>query len=166
MKKNPTGFILSFIFFGILLLSSCNKDHNPPPTPTPCPDSLTKTQLLVKSTWQVDEVFRNIGGVNSHYKRGGENNTGTDYDTIQVTLNTDGSGIYSDETGTTHQVTWSFATSDFRNITFTIGQPSATTYNWGLFEVTNDAMYNTTPVGPGTLVAARYTPLPRIMSDK
>ncbi|HEY5405615.1 MAG TPA: hypothetical protein VIJ92_00945 [Ginsengibacter sp.] len=166
MKKNPTGYILSFIFFSIVFLASCSKDHNPPPTPTPCPDSLTKTQLLVRSTWQVDEVFRNISGANSHYKRGGENTTGTNYDTLQVTFNTDGSGTYRDETGTTHQASWSFATPDFRNVTFNIGPPSATTYNWGLFEVTGDAMYNTTPVGSNILVAARYTPLPRISPDK
>ena len=140
MKKNPTWLhstVLSIVLY--LFSYSCGLSQKID-NPTPSPDSILtkKTQLLVRSTWQVDEVFRSISGMNSHYKSGGENTTGTDYDTIQVTLNTDGSGTYRDEDRDNPPGYMVVRyTSDFRNLLhLVLALRQQQLINWGLFEVT------------------------------
>ncbi len=155
--------VLSFIIIVSTILVACKKDKNPEPDPQPV---LTKKQLLFKSKWQVDETFRDIDGANPHYKRGGENTTGVNFDVLEITFNTDGTGIYKDEVSVSHPTTWQFTSSDNRNLRLNIGPPYPISFDWSLVEITTDALYNTTPVGAGILVSARYAPVPRDFPDK
>ncbi len=155
--------VLSIILVFSTILAGCQKDKNPTPLPQPI---LSKKMLLVKPKWQVDEVLRNINGTNSHYKRGGVNDTGVNYDLIELTFNTDGTGTYQDEVGVTHPITWQFTTSDNRNLHLNIGPPYATSFDWNLVEITPDALHNTTAVGSGVLVSARYRPVLRDFPNK
>ncbi|MEO8765035.1 MAG: hypothetical protein ABI416_12140 [Ginsengibacter sp.] len=158
--KNVT-ILLTLAFFTIVFLS-CNKDpHNEPPATT-----LTKKELLVKYKWKTDEVLRNIDGTNSHYRREVINNTGVNYDTLQITFNSDGTGMYQDELGVVHPTTWQFTASDFRDLTLVIGAPGSQTFLWNLVEITPEALHNTTAVGEGILVSARFLPVPRDTPDK
>ncbi len=164
--KSRTRNLCKILFFSILmstLVVACKKDKNPDPTPEPV---LTKKQLLVKSKWQVDEVLRNISGSNSHYKRGGVNDTGVNYDLIELTFNTDGTGVYQDEVSVSHPITWQFTSSDNRNMKLNIGPPYPISFDLSLVEITADAFHNTTPVGTDILVSARYAPVPRDFPDK
>lgn len=155
--------VLSFIIIVSTILGACKKEKDPKPDPQPV---LTKTQILVKFKWQVDETYRNINGTNSHYKRGGENTTGINFDVLEITFNTDGTGIYQDEVSVSHPITWQFTSSDFRNLKLNIGPPYATSFDWSLVEITEQALHNTTPVGSGILVYARYAPVARDFPDK
>jgi hypothetical protein len=159
-SRNLT-ILLAFLFTASML--SCNKEPHPDPVePTP----LTKKQLLVKSKWQTDEVLRSIEGTNSHYRRNVVNNTGVNYDILQITFNSDGTGIYQDELGVTHEATWQFTSADFRDITLVVGAPGSQTFHWNLVEITSEALHNTTAVGTDILVTARFTPIPRDTPDK
>lgn len=156
----PVKYLRAFFFMLIFstLLGGCQKDKKPTHLPEPI---LSKKMLLVKPKWQVDEVIRNINGTNSHYIRGGINDTGVNYDLIELTFNNDGSGTYQDEVGVTHPITWQFTSSDNRNLQLNIGPPYATSFEWNLVEIAPDALHNTTAVGGGILVSARYRPVLR-----
>ena len=55
MKK--TRYVSLLLFFICIILIACKKDNNDNST-----GPLTKDQILVQKSWQVDEVFRNISG--------------------------------------------------------------------------------------------------------
>lgn len=58
--------ILSVLYY------PCKKDNtNPPKT--------SKKEILIKKSWQVDEVMSSVSCENRHYIRGGINNTGVNY---------------------------------------------------------------------------------------
>ncbi len=121
----------------------------------------TKTEILVKQPWQVDEVLRNIAGVNTHYLRGSVNTTGTNYDFIKLTFNSDGTGTYTDENGTTYTMTWQFTSSDEHNMQAIVNTtPTPTTFIWNLVEISENSFQQTTVIEPNGLISDRYTPIP------
>lgn len=150
------GKFLLLFMIGTILLVGCDKDTDNNNNTT----TLTKDQILVQKAWQVDEVWRNISGTNSHYVRGGVNTTGVNYGSIRFIFNSDGTGTYIDEVGTSHTVSWVFSTPDKYNMQVTIGPPSAQTFTWNMVEITSSAMYNTAVVGNNILVTARYVQVP------
>lgn len=151
-KRNP---LLLLAFFVATMSQSCKKEKDPVEPPV-----LTKKEILVKNTWQVDEIQRSIEGVNSYYIKGGTNTTGVNYNLIRLTFNNDGTGSYIDEVGISHTTTWKFTSANEYNMELKVGPPSAQTFNWTLVEITEKALYNTTAVGSDVLVSARYIPLP------
>jgi len=138
----------------VTILAACKKDNT---TPTPVP--LTRTQVLVKYTWEPSEIWRNIGGVNTHYIRGGENTTGTNYDVLRLSFKSDLTGTYVDETGLSHTATWQFTSADEHNMSFTIGAPSAQTFIWSLVEISDTTFTSSSPGGSANLLSARYVPV-------
>ena len=118
--------------------------------------------MLVQSTWRVEEVLRNISGVNSHYIRGEANTTGTNYSSVRLTFKADGTGTYTDEAGVHHATEWKFLSLDQRNVKLAVKEPYPITFIWNLVEISESSLSNTTAVGSNTLVAARYTPASKI----
>ncbi len=114
LKKNLLSLVTLFVVASAAFVA-CTKDNGPTATPTP----LTRSQVLVKYNWQVDEVWRNISGVNSHYIRGGINTTGTNYDVMRLTFKADSTGTYVDENAITHTTTWKFTSADQHNMLMT-----------------------------------------------
>jgi len=152
MKKILMASLGSLIALTFLMTAACSKNDSTTPTKV-----LTKPEILARKPWQVTEVWRNDAGVNTHYIRGGTNNTGTAYDNIHITFNADGTGSYTDENGIVHSATWQFSTSDMRNMTFSISNPGATTFTWNLVEITDGSFVSTTPIGSNFLLSSRYT---------
>ena len=143
-----------FVLFVILIaFFSCEKGSDSPPK-----TELTKAEMLVQKTWQVEEVLRNISGVNSHYIKGGVNTTGTDYAQIRLTFKADGTGTYNDEASIVHTTTWEFTSADQRNMILKISAPSGADFIWNLVEISESSFTNVTAFGESVLVAARYTP--------
>jgi len=152
MKK--TLLPLLTVLLTITIFSACTKDNTTPPVV-----ALTRSQVLVKYNWQVDEIWRNIAGVNSHYVRNGVNTTGTNYTQMRLMFNADSTGTYIDEGGTSHATTWKFTSADQHNMQLNVGAPSATTFTWNLVEISDSTFTSVTPVGTNTLVTARYVPI-------
>ena len=146
------ALLLCFTFF------ACNKENvetNPSPT-------LSKQQILVKNTWQVDELLVNNSGNNSHYIRGGINTTGINYDAVRITFKSDGTGTYTTDRGQTFPSTWKFTSTDEQNMELSVIYPTVVTYTWNIVEINENALYNTTALSTednDLLVSARYVPV-------
>ena len=136
MKK-----VLALFAMALIILISCEKETHTPQNPF-----LSKAEILVKGTWQVDEVMHNISCENTHYIRNISNTTGVDYDKLRFTFKADGSGTHVDQFGATHSLSWEFVSSDKRNIKLTILDSSPVVYNWNLVEITNDAVHATVSI--------------------
>ena len=169
MKTFKTASLLlictTFFFF------ACKKENPIDPVPITKHDtirihdtiiapSLTRTQILVKKEWQVDQVIRNQGGSNAFYTRGGTNTTGTNYNNLKLRFNADGTGTYTDETGLAHTLAWNFTTADERNASLTIGPPSATTFIWNMIELKDNYLHSTSAYSGNNLLTARYIQIP------
>jgi len=141
---------IAVFFFG------CKKDDTV--INIPCVQ-LTNTEILVQKDWQIDELWKNDGGVNTHFVRGGVNTTGTSYENMRFHFNTEGTGSYTDEVSTIHTLDWSYNTSDERNMTLNIGPPFANVFIWNMIELKNNFMHNTSPYGGG-LISIRYIQVP------
>ncbi len=118
----------------------------------------TKRSILVEKEWEVDEVQRSLNGVNSAYIRGGLNTTGENYSNLKFTFFEDGTGTYTDVSGTSHGLTWSLSTNE-RNMTITISSPTST-FVWSMVEIKDNYLYSTTVSGANLLIAARYIQVP------
>jgi len=145
---------LSFLFAAVVLNPAiCKKKYDNEKS------EFSKTEILIKYTWEVDEVCRNLYGYNSYYVRGGVNNTGVDYDKMQITFQADGTGTYRDENSIVHQAKWRFVSNDHRNMELSVSAPYPATYHWHLVEITDQALHNSTFVDNDILVSARYKPV-------
>lgn len=155
MLKNTFTLILAICV--VCFFFACQKED---PNPiNPCVQ-LTNTQILAQKDWQIDEVWRSQGGVNSHYLRGGENTTGTNYGNLRFHFNADGTGTYIDEVGTNHTINWSFTSADERNLSLNIGPPFPVMFVWNMLELKNNYMHSTTPYSGNNLLSARYIQIP------
>jgi hypothetical protein len=152
-SKKSISFFFVFLCVAVTILTACKKDNTPPPVVP-----LTRTQVLVKYTWEPSEIWRNIAGVNTHYIRGGVNTTGTNYDVMRLSFKSDSTGTYVDETGLSHTATWQFTSADQHNMSFTIGPPSAQTFIWNLVEISDSTFTSTSPGGSASLLSARFVP--------
>jgi hypothetical protein len=147
---------LIIIFLLPVIFGGCKKDDITPTT-------LTKTQILVKYTWQVDEVFRNSSGKNTHYIKGGINTTGSNYGVVRLIFKADGTATYTDDQGNTYSATWRFTTADEKNMELAINSSSNVKYTWNMVEIYDKVFTNTTSVigtSSDVLVVARYVPIP------
>ena len=154
MKKSLNLLSVCWIVFTVFIVfAACSKDNTTPPV-----QALTRTQVLTKYTWQVDEVWRNLSGTNTHYVRNGVNTTGTTYNLMRLIFKADSTGTYVDEVGTSHATTWKFTSADQHNLQLNIGAPYATTFNWAMVEISDSTVTSTTP-GTNSMVAARFVPV-------
>ena len=123
---------------------------------------LTKTKILVKYTWQINEVLRNISGKNTRYLKNGVNNTRTNYNLVRLTFNEDGSASYTNDLGQTYPATWKFTSHDQQNMELSINN-SPVTYTWNFVEISDKSFSTTTAItsdGDDVLVVARFVPFP------
>lgn len=145
----------------ILGFSSSTKSENKPTPSSPCSREIkTKTQILIGSTWKVDEVFSNVNGQNLHYIRNGINTTGHDYGAFGLTFNADGTGTYTSEGGRVYTTHWSFTSPDEHNMVLELdGGPS---YNWSMVEISENSFQSITDLildGRDLLQSTRYIPV-------
>lgn len=162
MKRILYFSIIALSFLGAfsVILSSCKKESvntvNNQVHDTICVEK-TVTEILVgANNWKLDELMVFDGTENGHFIRGGINTTGISYENIRLKFLADGTGTYIDEVGTSHTLSWSFITTDKRNVSLTIGPPSAQTFIWNMFDAKGDYLYSTSAVGNSLLLTTRY----------
>lgn len=125
---------------------------------TVAPISLTKTQILVQKDWIIDELARNISGLNSQFIRGGINSTGVTYSNMKFHFNLNGTGTYQDENANVRAMTWSFTNTAQTNITLIVS--GASTYSWIIVELKDNFLYNTSLAGSNILLTTRMIQIP------
>ena len=165
--------VLAFILFAAQTnLTSCSKEKvtNTIHDTTVVRDTvtitpLTSTQILSKYTWEVYESFQVIQGVASndttHYLRGVVNTIGGGVDILRLTFNSNGTGTYFGGDSRNYNTTWAFTTPDEQNLTLVATNGGTVLkYNWSLISITDSSIYQTTAEYPGTLVSARWIPVP------
>lgn len=160
------------LFTAQVNLSSCSKEKitNTIHDTTIVKDTVTLTpptdiEVMTKYTWEVYESFQVIQGVASsdttHYLRGVVNTIGGGVDILRLTFNANGTGTYFGGDSRTYNTTWAFTTPDHQNLTLVATNGGTVlTYNWNLISITDSSIYQTTPEYPGTLVSARWIPVP------
>jgi len=131
-------FALSITLFQI----SCKKEVTAQTTTT----ALTKEQLLVQKTWEMDMVYLVIGCNFSSYVKGGANTTGANYDNIRLTFNSNGNGIHIDQFGHSLPFTWHFTSSDKRSLSLTVDN---VTYLWDMVEIADNYLHSSVQVTLG-----------------
>lgn len=142
--------ILCMALFAMMVITSgCDKDDSP--------SAMTSTQILASHTWQVDEVFQALTGTLQHYVRGGENTTGVAQGTVRMKFNLDGTGTYTDITGSTFNMTWNFGAGE-KTIDFVVN--GNVNYHWALMSITSTQLVQTSPYNNTGLVSARWTIAP------
>lgn len=110
MKRSLIIISLSVLL--LVLINSCKTTAE-----------VTKNKMekkLVQKKWKLDQLHNVINGNYGCYISGGMNTTGVDYDKLQYTFNTDGTGIYVDEVGNSHRVKWEFTSEDKQTLKFAI----------------------------------------------
>ena len=144
------------VLLTIAIFSACTKESTTPPVTTPTP--LTRSQVLAKYTWQLDEVWTNVNatGTNKHYVRNGVNTTGVSYEKMRLTFKVDSTGSYTDETGVYHATTWKFTSADQHNLLLNVGAPYPISFTWTMLEISDSTITALSPVGTNGLVSARY----------
>jgi hypothetical protein len=120
MKK-----IFSISLLLVLIISACKKDST-----TPAPPAPTKTQLLTKNTWQVEELISQYGNTQGEYKKGGINTTGSDYSKYRITFSPNGTGSFTDPLNHTYTFTWNFVSGDETKMTIIANYPTPATLNY------------------------------------
>lgn len=163
MKKLFLGSAALFLFATAIIIFqlSCSKQAIAQTTTTP----LTKSQILVKNKWQVQEVMSNFNCNNLHFIDGGINTTGVDYSKFQLSFNANGTGTYKDESGTIYTTQWKFTSTDEHNMEckmFYYGTQIAI-FNWNMVEISDSCFQSTTAVTVGSnniLQSTRYVPVP------
>lgn len=119
--------------------------------------ALTKTQILIKHVWQIDELWTNTSGTNVHYLRGVENTSEYNQDIVRLTFNEDGTGTHTDAYGTVYPTTWEFPKGNENNLTLTIN--GVTTDYWNLIDITEKHILESA-ARPSVLISARWVPVP------
>lgn len=162
------------ILSAVILLSACQKESVAPNNNTACVtihdtirthDTIyiqppTRLQILTAKVWQLDELNKNISGINSRYIRNGTNTTGTSYNLTRFKFETDGTGSYIDETGVSHTLNWTFAGTDQKSIILNIGAPSAGSFVWYTVELAGNYLHQTSVSGSSSLLSSRLVQTP------
>ncbi|MBC7749804.1 MAG: hypothetical protein H7Z76_14735 [Methylotenera sp.] len=158
------------ILIAALLFTACKKESVTTSPVTPCAtvtihDTIyiqppTRLQTLTAKIWELDEVNRNNSGFNTRYIKGGSNTTGTSYNLFRLKFNVDGTGTYTDETGVSHTLNWSFTGTNQRSITLNVGPPFATSFVWYTVELAGNYMHQTSVSGSSSLLSSRFVQIP------
>ncbi len=163
------GIVLAaLLFFAMAGTSSCTKEvttiHDTTTitiTDTVVPAVLTNTQILIKHTWEVQEVYQIVGGSDTtHFIRGGENTTGYNQALLRLTFNADGTGTYIGDDGANYTLVWQFTTTDEKNMRLIVTKAGvSTTYIWSFVHISEQEILQTSP-GDNLIVSARWIPVP------
>jgi hypothetical protein len=115
-------------------MTSCKKVDAQTPTTT-----LTKDQILVAKTWEVDKNWNLYSGQSfTTYTRGGVNTSGINYDNLRFTFNSNGTGINIDQFGKSYNFTWQFASTDKRSLSLTV---NGRTDIWEMLEIAGNYLH-------------------------
>ncbi|HTB51925.1 MAG TPA: hypothetical protein VK718_04050 [Ferruginibacter sp.] len=109
----------------------------------------TKENILVKNTWEVEEVMSNVHGKNLHYIKGGINTTGEDYRPYKFTFKSNGTGTYVDGVGNIYPTRWKFTSSDGHNMEFIVEMPNPATFTWNMVEISPTSFQSITALTIG-----------------
>jgi len=101
-----------------------------------------KLSQLTAEPWIIDEVVRNVAGVNSHYIRGGINTTNIKYQNYRIKFNSDGTGSFTDDQAETFPMTWSFVGNKQQDIRIDVS--GFVVYDWHMVELHHNYLYATT----------------------
>jgi hypothetical protein len=118
-----------------------------------------KTEALCSNAWIIDEVIRNVGGVNGHFIRGGINTTGTNYQNFKIKFNSDGTGKFTDDRKETFPLTWSWVGNKQQNLRIDVS--GFAIYDWDMVELHENYLYCTTSgFKNNNMNTARYIQIP------
>lgn len=146
------------LVFSLAVLLGCEKEKDCP-APEPPPQPLSKTEMLIKYTWQVDELMHMVSCQNTSYVRGGSNTTGTNYNVMRFTFNANGTGTHTSETGQTYTTAWQFASANERKIALTVNTSTPISFQWNMVEITDSAVHATVAINGPILESFRLTPV-------
>ncbi|HMG81512.1 MAG TPA: hypothetical protein VK559_00625 [Ferruginibacter sp.] len=109
----------------------------------------TKEDILVKNTWEVEEVMSNVHGKNLHYIKGGINTTGEDYTPYRFTFKSDSTGTYIDGGGNVYSTRWKFTSADGHNMEFIVEASTPLVYTWNMVEISPTSFQSITALTIG-----------------
>ncbi|HEX8333507.1 MAG TPA: hypothetical protein VF622_12835 [Segetibacter sp.] len=133
MRKALSGFS-SILIIGILFCSQtgCEKE-------TASEATTSKEAILVQKTWNVDFVYSLIGTDLAKYVRGGVNTTGISFDNQKYKFDSNGTGTYTNPSGTNYALSWAFTTTDKRTLRFDV--PALNSFStWEMVEMAGNYM--------------------------
>jgi len=104
--------LLTTIVFITFLAVGCQKEDDPPPTPS-------KEELLVEKSWGASEITFVADNLLKYYKRGGSTNS-WDFTNDYIKFKADGTGTYKNVPATTFNITWQFIDAAKTRIRYTI----------------------------------------------
>ena len=140
MRKQATFAVLLILSICTTAwLSACTKESDPEPPVIAKP--LSKDEILVQKSWQVDELHHVINSKYTSYVRNKSNNTGTNYDVLRFTFKADGTGTHVDASGTSLPITWQFVDGNKRTIRLVLN--GSTNYTWNMVEIAENFLHAT-----------------------
>jgi hypothetical protein len=149
VKKISILLLLAPLFFSL----GCKKDH----------DSInpkTLEQVLVSTTWKMEEIRFLQNNTFYYYKRGASGNS-LNFDSDAITFKQDKTGSYVGA-GVTYTLTWDFTDTNKNRIRLIVNYPSPLTINWENITYTTSSLkyseYYTSSSG-NTLSSVTRTPL-------
>ncbi|MFT3682152.1 MAG: hypothetical protein QM791_17895 [Ferruginibacter sp.] len=135
MKKiSLSSLVITLISFSVILFitTGCKTSK------ANVSGSMSKNQLLIEKTWQVDKLYHVISGQYSSYTRGGPNTTGINYDLLRFTFNADGTGKHIGPDNKTYYFSWKLNPGDSRSLLLT---NNGRTDSWDMLEIAGDYLH-------------------------
>jgi hypothetical protein len=130
-------FALALMQFGIIgSMSSCTKTNTVYDTVRIThtdtlqeKDTLLTPTILTATPWKLQYATLLYGNNVVRYVRGGASNTQS-FDNEFITFNSNGTGIYTDDTGTQTTLTWSFTDATNKKLIWVWNLPTPITITW------------------------------------
>jgi hypothetical protein len=123
---------LLFLFIFQSGLSSCTKDpdNNTDTVTIVAQDSTLTTAILTSHPWRVYEQRGVRANAFFYYLRGASGNTES-LDNTSLKFNADGTGIHTNNSGGTLNLTWTFSNPEHTKLTYTLlNTPTTFTITW------------------------------------
>jgi hypothetical protein len=126
-------FILAALLICTVGTTSCTKTDTVTRTDTfnlPEKDTLVTAAILTANPWEATYDRASIGGNIVIYVRGASGNT-VDLDNEYITFNANGAGVYTDNSGTQTNFTWSYPDSSYTKLVWIWNlSPQPVTVTW------------------------------------
>jgi len=131
--------IAAMFFVCPTMITSCTKTNTITKTDTliktdtlniPEKDTIVTPAILTANPWEAIYDRASVGGNILFYERGASGNT-MDLDNESITFNANGTGIYTDNSGTQTTLTWSYPDSSYTTLVWIWNQtPQPVTVTW------------------------------------
>ena len=107
-------------------------------------DTLVTTAILTANSWEAIYDRAMVGGEMLFYMRGATSGNTMDLDNEYITFNSNGSGIYTEPSGTQDSFTWSYSDSSYTKLVWIWNiSPQPVTVTWENLSYHDDAIHYT-----------------------